>query len=244
MMIGSLFSGIGGLELGLERAGLGHVVWQVESSHGKRAVLAEHWPEAKRYPDVVTFDRTDGDAVDVICGGFPCQDISSANVRGRAGLDGQHSGLWSHYRRIVAALGPRWVIVENSPRWTAWMPKVRADLAGLGYASVPVVVSAGFVGALHARPRGFVVAHANGDCQPLRAFDAEVARYAPPASSLWDRTCTPPGGFRLADGVPGEMGECAAYGDAVVPQVAEVIGRAIVAAMDACSARKSNLEDR
>lgn len=90
MRIGSLFSGIGGLELGLERSGLGTVAWQCEIDPFCRAVLARHWPDAMRYEDVRTVDAT-APSVDVICGGFPCQDVSLAGKRG--GLDAPRSGL-------------------------------------------------------------------------------------------------------------------------------------------------------
>ena len=92
MRIGGLFSGIGGLELGLERAGVGHTVWQVEQDAWCRSVLAQHWPEAERFDDVCNVGAHNLSPVEVICGGFPCQDISKVG-RG-AGLDGARSGLF------------------------------------------------------------------------------------------------------------------------------------------------------
>ncbi len=130
----SLFSGIGGFDLGLERAGM-QVVGQVEIDPYCRAVLARHWPDVARYDDVrdvgvgrakhyvegqpddaevcesVPAWRT-GD-VDLVCGGFPCQDLSVAGKR--AGLDGARSGLWFEFRRILSELRPRWALVENVP---------------------------------------------------------------------------------------------------------------------------------
>src|SRR3990167_7965029 len=111
LTIGSVFSGIGGLELGIERAGLGPVLWQVEIDPFCRAVLSHHWPTAKRYEDVKTFTDDMVAPVDLICGGFPCTDISNAGKR--AGIDGEHSGLWSEYARIVGLVRPRFVVVEN-----------------------------------------------------------------------------------------------------------------------------------
>jgi hypothetical protein len=102
LTIGSLFSGVGGLELGLEWAALGPVVWQCEIDPFCRAVLAKHWPNATRYEDV-TIER-EWPRVDIICGGFPCQDISTAG-RG-VGLDGARSGLWYTYLRIVRQIRP------------------------------------------------------------------------------------------------------------------------------------------
>src|SRR5512146_2306862 len=112
LTIGSLFSGIGGLELGLERAGLGPVVWQVEKDAYCRAVLAKHWPDATRYEDVKDVGRGNLHNVDLICGGFPCQDVSCAGKR--AGISGERSGLWTEFARITGELRPRYVIVENT----------------------------------------------------------------------------------------------------------------------------------
>src|SRR3990167_10929952 len=111
MRIGSLFSGIGGLELGLEWAGVGRTVWQVELDPYCRAVLAKHWPDAQRFTDVRDCNSTNLPPVDVLCGGFPCQDISDAGKR--AGITGARSGLWSEFARIIRELRPRYVVVEN-----------------------------------------------------------------------------------------------------------------------------------
>ena len=111
MRIGSLFSGIGGLELGLERAGVGRVAWQVEIDPFCRAVLAKHWPDVERFEDVRSVGASNLSPVDVICGGFPCQDVSLAGL-GR-GLEGERSGLWFEYLRIVTEMRPRFVVVEN-----------------------------------------------------------------------------------------------------------------------------------
>ena len=157
-----LFSGIGGLELGLERAGLGPVAWQVERDPWCRRVLAHHYPNAVRYTDVQTFRACDAEPVSVICGGFPCQDVSSAG-RG-AGLDGDRSGLWREFVRIVDEAQPAWVVVENvASGMRRWLPTVRRDLHVLGYDSAAVALSAGDAGAPHERRRIFVVATADAD---------------------------------------------------------------------------------
>ena len=157
MTIGSLFSGIGGLELGLEWAGLGPTVWQVEKDAYCRAVLAKHWPAAERHEDV----RAVGAAlpwVDVICGGFPCQDVSGAGLG--AGLAGARSGLWYEFARVVAELRPRWVVVENVASGARrWVDAVRGHLGELGYATLPISLSASDVGAPHRRARVFLVGH-------------------------------------------------------------------------------------
>lgn len=161
LTIGSLFSGIGGFELGLERAGLGRVVWQVESDERCRRVLAKHWPEVDRS---VTDVRQAGAArlvrVDVLAGGFPCQDVSSAGAG--AGLDGARSGLWWKFRRCVAELAPRVVVVENVASGARrWLCAVRGSLQELGYRTRALGVRASDVGAPHRRARVFVVAYAD-----------------------------------------------------------------------------------
>ena len=100
--IGSLFSGIGGLETGLERAGLGRVVWQVEQDTYCRQVLAKHWPDVARFDDVRSVGAGKLERVDLICGGFPCQDLSVAGSG--EGLNGDRSGLWFEYARIIYTL--------------------------------------------------------------------------------------------------------------------------------------------
>lgn len=157
--IGSLFSGIGGLELGLEWAGLGPVLWQCELDAFRRSVLARHWPEAVRYDDVRCLDPAALAPVDLVCGGFPCQDVSSAGKR--AGLAGARSGLWYEFARIVAGIRPAWVVVENVASGAKlWVDAVCGDLGRLGYATLPVPVAASDCGAWHRRRRVFVVAHA------------------------------------------------------------------------------------
>ena len=167
-MIGSLFSGIGGLELGLERAGLGPVAWQVELSDYCRSILARHWPDAERFADVRTVGADQLRLVDVVCGGFPCQDISSAGRR--AGIDGEKSGLWSEYARIVETLRPPLVVIENvAALRSRGLGRVLRDLAARGYDAEWDCVPAAAVGAPHLRDRLFVVAYAHGDALRLLA---------------------------------------------------------------------------
>ena len=110
MRIGSLFSGIGGLELGLERAGCGEVVWQCEADPFARRVLAKHWPGVPIYGDVRSMGAwLPVPDVDIICGGFPCQDISTAGKG--AGLDGTRSGLFFELARIVRVVRPRYLVL-------------------------------------------------------------------------------------------------------------------------------------
>ena len=158
LTIGSLFAGIGGLELGLERAGLGPVLWQVENNPHAQKVLQRHWPEATRYDDVRTVGKRNLPHVDLICGGFPCQDVSAAGTH--AGLQGSRSGLWYEFERIVTECCPSWVVVENvASGATRWVDTVVGGLERLGYACLPIPLAASDVGAPHERKRVFVIAH-------------------------------------------------------------------------------------
>jgi len=163
--IGSLFSGIGGLELGVEHATGGHVVWQVEKNEFCRSVLSRHYPNAVRYDDVCTVGENLA-RVDIICGGFPCQDLSLAGKR--AGFAGEKSSLWREYRRVVDLLRPRFVFVENVPPLTTsrggWdFAEVLGDLASLGYDATWDRFRASDVGAPHRRERIFLLANAEGE---------------------------------------------------------------------------------
>lgn len=223
---------IGGFDLGLERAGM-KTVWQVEIDDYCQRVLAKHWPNVERHRDIHDCGAHNLERVDLVCGGFPCQDISSANVYGRRGLAGQQSGLWSEMRRIVAELSPRWCIVENVGQWRDWVPTVRAGLAGLRYATVPIRLYAGYFGAPHRRARVFVVGDANGNGESVVAIHAEVARLSstPNALRRWRLPASIP--LRMDDGLPGGTQRLRALGNAVVPAVVEWIGRGIVEADNA-----------
>lgn len=158
--IGSLFSGIAGIERGLESViPNSDVAWQAENDPGARAVLRRHYPQARLYSDVRDVDH-EAPPVDIICGGFPCQDISNAGKR--AGIDGERSGLWSEYARIVRVLRPRVVFVENVAALLArGLDRVLGDLSALGYDAVWEVFRASDVGAPHRRARLFLLAYSD-----------------------------------------------------------------------------------
>lgn len=166
---GSLFTGIGGLDLGVEMAlrELGidvECAWQVEQDPFCRAVLEKHWPAVNR---TITDVRFAGTAslirVGLVIGGFPCQDVSGAG-KGE-GLEGARSGLWFEFKRIVKELAPPLVIVENvASGKKRWLCQVRSDLHSLGYRTRAIQVSAADVGAPHLRERVFVIAMADPDC--------------------------------------------------------------------------------
>lgn len=159
MRIGSLFSGIGGLERGLEIAGAGEVVWQCERDEWCRGILERHWPGVQRFDDVRSVPADA--ACDILCGGFPCQDVSIAGAR--VGITGEQSGLWYEFARLVRVLRPRVVFVENVPGLLDWFGHVLGPLAALGYDAEWAVFSAAEVGAPHRRERLFVLAHAQGE---------------------------------------------------------------------------------
>lgn len=238
MRIGSLFSGIGGLELGLEWAGVGHTVWQVEWDEWRRSKLHEHWPLAVQHDDVRTFDRSKAPWVHVICGGFPCQGISNAG--NRMGLDDPRSGLWHEYIRIVRLFRPWYVVVENSAALIGrGIDTVLRDLATSGYDAEWSVLRCCDVGGTHERERLFLVAHAHEkhgeEGLGLRALDdrhGPLRRISHPSrlatlAELEDAASA----LRADDGLPVGLDRrraAEALGDAVVPQVAEIVGRRLL----------------
>ena len=226
LTFGSLFAGIGGIDLGFERAGL-ECRWQVEIDSYCQAVLARHWPRVRRWDDVQTFPPRPLKEwrVDVIAGGFPCQDISNAGKR--QGIDGPQSGLWRDFAKVLGVLRPRYVVVENTASLHGrGLDRVLADLAALGFDAEWSVVSCCSLGAPHVRERLFVVAHADGPAfGELWRQQAEEVREAARDVCAW------PGGprpGRVADGLPHRMDRIKCLGNAVSPQVAELIGRRLL----------------
>ena len=157
MNVGSLFSGIGGFDLGLERAGF-KTSWFCEQDPFCRRVLDKHWPGVPCYADVRRIGAGIVEPVEVLAGGFPCQDLSVAGKG--AGLDGERSGLWSEYARLIGELRPRYVIVENVPALLArGFGRVLGDLAALGYDAEWDCIPASAFGAPHRRDRVWIVAY-------------------------------------------------------------------------------------
>jgi len=274
--------------LGLERTGGFETVAFCEIEDYPRRVLAKHWPKVPCYNDVreLTGARlaADGIAVDVICGGFPCQDISFAGKG--AGLAGERSGLWREYARIIRELRPRFVIVENvSALLSRGLADVLGSLAALGYDAEWHCIPASAVGAPHRRDRLWIVAYPGGEQHEGRglairralaaqlhaadadsegehagAFDAEVGRSSQPMANtngsdrhgrrrdvqvgreritreaphdgLAGRTqwFVEPAVCRVAYGVPARVDRLCGLGNAVVPQIPQLIGQAILQA--------------
>jgi DNA (cytosine-5)-methyltransferase 1 len=246
LTVGSLFAGIGGFDLAAERAGL-QVKWQVEIDDYATRVLEKHWPDVQRFRDVRLCGADNLEPVDVICGGFPCQDISSAGQK--VGIDGERSGLWSEYARIVRELRPRYVVVENVAGLAArGLGRVLGDLAACGYDTEWESLPAGLFGAPHLRARIFVVGytdrHGESDgavddetpWMPALVADAEHAfrkqrralgrAWGSRESVPWDergRCVDPALAVRVDDGFPGRLDRLRCLGNSVVPAAAEFI---------------------
>ncbi len=240
-----LFSGIGAFSLGVERTGGFETVAFCEIDPHCRSVLARHWPEVKQYGDVRGLDAAtlaaDGIGVDVICGGFPCQDISLAG--NGEGLDGERSGLWSEIARLTGELRPQLVLVENVAALLGrGIDRVLGDLAALGYDAEWHCIPAAYIGARHIRDRVWIVAEPTGQRQDARPYvDAIVLERFRQSCSAWgeDRFIpgtelrddwTPPDHLfeRVDDGSPDRLDRLGECGNAVVPQIPELIGRAIL----------------
>lgn len=165
MKVLDLFSGIGGFSLGLERAGFKTVAF-CECEPYCRAVLKKHWPDVPCYPDVreltATQLATDGIRADVICGGFPCQDLSLAGKG--AGLAGARSGLWREFARLIDEVRPQYAIVENvAGLLSRGLGRVLGDLAKIGFDAEWHCIPAAYVGAPHRRDRVWIIAYPGRD---------------------------------------------------------------------------------
>lgn len=261
LRVGSLFAGIGGIDLGFEWAGM-KTVWQVEKDKFCRKVLAKHWPDVPRYEDVNEIDWSTVAPVDVIAGGYPCQPFSLAGKRKGAG-DNRH--LWPRMFEAIKELRPTWVLGENvAGHVSMGLDCVLADLEAQGYSCRPFIIPACAVGAMHQRDRVWIVAHNDEDREPLGSLNAKVEEA--PSSTHTNQTrraawgnagedTADVGGFqpgggpakhlagsrgwrwghkpllgRGVHGIPNRLDRVGALGNAVVPQVAYEIGRAIVAA--------------
>ena len=258
LTVGSLFSGIGGLDLGLERAGM-RVIWQSEIDPFANKVLKKHWPEVVNHGDIKAINWGNVVRPDVICGGYPCQPFSTAGKR-EGQQDPRH--LWPWVRTAISELRPRYAILENvRGHLSLGGLSVVGDLASIGYDAEWRVISAASVGAPHRRDRVIIVAyptelHSNGsDHNPRNSSrpktlpqfgnGSRAATMAHPNStpqqhqqvwqvpqpnivrcSWWE---TEPDLGRVANGIPHGLDRLRGLGNAVVPQVAEVIGKLVVA---------------
>ena len=160
MRVGSLFTGIGGFDLGLERAGM-EIRWQAETDPFCRRVLAKHWPQVPNLGDVTKINWDEVEKVDVICGGFPCQPVSLA---GRQRAQADPRWLWPEFNRCLRALRPAWALLENVPGLLVHgMGDVLGDLARCGYDAEWQSVPAAAFGAPHIRYRVFIIAYPHSE---------------------------------------------------------------------------------
>lgn len=248
----SLFAGIGGLDLGLERAGF-ECVAQVEINEFCQQVLSKHWANVPKFKDVRDVGKHNLPTAELICGGFPCQDVSLAGER--AGLEGKRSTLWSEFHRIVCEIRPRWVVIENVPGLLSsdngeFFTKILRELSQSGYDVEWQVIPAAFFGAPHIRERVFIVGYPSGGEWEVpnipQVFRVEnfgqrnktkrgEGRNVPSVgrennSGLereWKDWSNQPTIKRVVDGLPFGMDRLGALGNAVVPQAAEFVGLCI-----------------
>ena len=249
LTFGSLFAGIGGFDLGFERAGM-QCRWQVEIDKDCQKILSGYWPDAGQWDDIRTFPPppvTDW-FVDIICGGFPCQDISFAG-KGR-GIKGKRSGLWKEYVRTIRILQPKIVVVENvAALLNRGIGIVLGDLAACGYDAEWDCLPAKIFGAPMERDRIFLVAKSRKITFKHRfAFNRFDGI---PRNKKWDTTKDIKSGGRwkhwlssaavtlggvisprdfcgMDDGLSSELDAIGALGNSVCPQIAEWIGKKII----------------
>lgn len=238
-----LFSGVGGFALGLERTGGFETVAFVEQAHFQQQVLAKHWPAVRIYDDVrcVTADSlaADGVACSVITAGFPCQDISDAGRR--VGIDGERSGLWREVLRLAGELRPDWLLLENVAAILGrGAGRVLGDLAEIGLDAWWDCIPASFLGYPHERDRWFAIAYPAGVRRDEGERSAQEWRRLLRARTLggpspWAQAADDDevrsGFVRIVDGLPNHVERLDALGNALVPEIADLLGQSILAAL-------------
>ncbi|MHC4867848.1 MAG: DNA cytosine methyltransferase [Planctomycetota bacterium] len=245
LSIGSLFSGIGGLEYGLENTGGFLTKWQVECDPYAYRVLKRHWPKAQRCRDIFDFppSRPEDWRVDVITGGFPCQPVSLA---GKQKGDADERWLWKEMLRVCETLRPRWIVAENvrgllSAGDGRLFGAILRDLANVGYCVEWSLISSCSVGSPHPRERLFVVAYPDGDGLERgigwTKEDGQIRELPSTGHACdsatrrrrwWKKQLPTPVFCRGSNGIPSRVDRTRCLGNAVVPQVAEWIGHRIL----------------
>lgn len=234
MKVLDLFSGIGGFSLGLERAGMETIAF-CEIEEYPRQVLRKHWPNVPIFEDVRKLKGEAVGTVDVICGGYPCQPFSLSGER-RGADDDRH--LWPEVARLVREIRPRWLVCENVyGHISLGLDEVLSELEGDGYTAEALVIPACAVGLWHRRDRVWIIA--NNTSQHLQEQKMAhtktqlpklggIANAARVRISEWE--ADQPSMAGVAHGIPHWVDRSKALGNAVVPQIPEIIGRAIMAA--------------
>lgn len=276
LTVGSLFSGIGGFDLGLERAGMS-VRWQVENNDYCRNVLNKHWPKVPCHYDIRAIDWREIPRVDLVCGGFPCQPFSLAGKRKQ---ENDARNLWPEMRRAIDGLRPTWMLGENVAGATRYIHAVvKPDLEAFGYRVRVFGIPACAVGASHLRQRRWIVAYADGqrqsqpqgsqrkqrgriehggedvaytDSQPTRRatksrqeyrdrkFESALGVLAhglPAGLVRWGDE--PEGVPRVAQRAEDRVHKLRGLGNAIVPQIAEALGKMILAVMQALEEKEA-----
>ena len=229
MKVLDLFSGIGGFSLGLERAGMETVAFcEIEPFCQK--VLHKHWPDVPIYDDIkeLTNDGLKADGItdiDLICGGYPCQPFSTA-AAGKNPPD----LLSGEMLRLVGEIRPGYVIAENTEK-KAFSEAFIYQLRKLGYEIIPKCIGAHEIGADHERSRWWLCAYTHHKGELSFTIDAEMARMSKVCASVWSADSYSRA-VRVPNGVSRKMdrNRLKALGNAVVPQIPELIGRAIMEA--------------
>lgn len=229
MTFGSLFAGIGGFDLGLERAGM-VCNWQVENAPFATKILESHWPNVRRWSEVETFPPKPVNEwrVDLICGGFPCQPVSRA---GKKLAQRDSRWLWPEFQRVLRVLRPRFAVVENvGGLRSRGLEIVLGGLAEIGFDAEWAMLPASAFGAAHIRERLFVFAYPSGDRLEGRLTAETPGEVATPSLDHlhnWPAVSAP-FGLRSAHGVSDFVDRIRCLGNAVVPHIAEWIGRRIL----------------
>jgi DNA (cytosine-5)-methyltransferase 1 len=240
---GSLFSGIGGFELAAQRAGI-KTLWNCEIEEYPRLILSQHFPGIMQYTDIRTMSYPR--YVDIISGGFPCQDISTANGHAK-GIKGKKSGLWSEMARIIKETRPKYILIENSPMLLRrGFEKVLYDLSQIGYYAEWDCIRADWFGKKHRRERIYIVAYAAemGRANPAMDFSQKVIKRGDtPGQWSQNPAIIEYGGYaefikkrgaqvsrmpqsqvcRMDDGIPYQLDSIQALGNAIVPDIAEYL---------------------
>ena len=227
MKVLDLFSGIGGFSLGLERADMTTVAF-CEIEEYPRKVLKKHWPDVPIHRDILELEGAQyKGTVDLICGGFPCQDISLAG-KGEGIRDGTRSGLWAEYKRLINEVKPSYAIIENVANLRSkGLVTVLQDLWEVGYDAEWNIIPAGGLGFPHLRERIWIVAYPHSSQCKRGSISSRIYEKISHLSHL-RRGKDKPGVERALNGVPAQMDRLKCLGNAVIPIIPQIIGEAIM----------------